>query len=834
MAKLDEYKQAIVDEYQSTNRNIFVSATAGCLGKDVKVLMFDGSTKLSQEICVGDVLMGPDSCPRNVLKIDSGISNLYEVSPKKGEKWICNDEHIFTVHDQYITRSMRLYNSAKTSDIVDKHIKEILKFQKNNGEIGHLKLVRTGVEFKEETIPIDPYLLGLWLAEGTKHKGNPYFSICKQDSDIIDYLLSYPLPKGIECKIKDDSENCVQVRFVGCGSKNIFREEFKKCIDELGNVFIPQNYLINSVENRLRLLAGLIDGDGYKKSDGCCFSISTKWESLGEGIVYLVRSLGLYPSYKWKRSTIKSRNFEAYYFRIGISGHTEIIPNILSRKKASKRKQIKDVLHTGFSLKPIGKGAWFGFTVDGDNRYLLGDFTITHNSGKTFTLCKLAEMTPPIKSSIFLAFNKSIAEELGQRLPRTVKAQTLHSCALSSLCKAFSLNFSLSDSKNFNLAKEKMNFKGVHSKRIPGMIMKICRLYDLMRFNLVQDDVEAIISLGERYGEEADENLAKRAIELRMLNKKIADNYFLKGGSGKLPMDFTDMLYYATQYVHREDFKQYNVVMLDECQDISPLQFEVVKMCKTPRGRLIAVGDEKQSIYSFMGSNLDSLQAIKNAPNTVTLPLSMTYRCAQDIVAEACKVFPDGIVAAPGAVKGFVGDGTFKDAQEGDFILCRNNAPLVDAFITLLRQGKKCTILGKEFGDELVSLIDSVEDVWGLEQVLENMISKLQKKGVKSPTKCEAYDKLNEKVNVLLSLYEYFGDLETVRSRIYDIFVENASRGITLSTIHRSKGLEADRIFFLQPELLPSKYATTELALYAEKCLQFVAITRARKSLIYC
>lgn len=834
MAKLDEYKQAIVDEYQSTNRNIFVSATAGCLGKDVKVLMFDGSTKLSQEICVGDVLMGPDSCPRNVLKIDSGISNLYEVSPKKGEKWICNDEHIFTVHDQYITRSMRLYNSAKTSDIVDKHIKEILKFQKNNGEIGHLKLVRTGVEFKEETIPIDPYLLGLWLAEGTKHKGNPYFSICKQDSDIIDYLLSYPLPKGIECKIKDDSENCVQVRFVGCGSKNIFREEFKKCIDELGNVFIPQNYLINSVENRLRLLAGLIDGDGYKKSDGCCFSISTKWESLGEGIVYLVRSLGLYPSYKWKRSTIKSRNFEAYYFRIGISGHTEIIPNILSRKKASKRKQIKDVLHTGFSLKPIGKGAWFGFTVDGDNRYLLGDFTITHNSGKTFTLCKLAEMTPPIKSSIFLAFNKSIAEELGQRLPRTVKAQTLHSCALSSLCKAFSLNFSLSDSKNFNLAKEKMEFKGVHPKRIPGIIMKVCRLYDLMRFNLVPDDIEAIIALGERYGEDADEELAKRAIELRMLNKRIADNYFLNGGGGKLPMDFTDMLYYATQYVHKEDFKQYNVVMLDECQDISPLQFEVVKMCKTPRGRLIAVGDEKQSIYSFMGSNLDSLQAIKNAPNTVTLPLSMTYRCARDIVDEACKVFPDGIVAAPGAEKGFVGEGAFTDAEEGDFILCRNNAPLVEAFITLLRKGKKCTILGKEFGDELVSLIDSVDDVWGLEQVLTNMQTKLANKGIKNPMKCEAYDKLDEKVNVLLSLYEYFGDLDTVRSRIYDIFVENANRGITLSTIHKSKGLEADRIFFLKPELLPSKYATTDLALYAEKCLQFVAVTRARKSLIYC
>lgn len=834
MVKLDEYKQAIVNEYRSTNRNIFVSATAGCLGKDVKVLMFDGSTKLSQEICAGDVLMGPDSCPRNVLKIDSGISNLYEVSPKKGEKWICNDEHIFTVHDQYITRSMRLYNSEKTSDIVDKHIKEILKFQKNNGEIGHLKLVRTGVEFKEKDLPIDPYLLGLWLAEGTKHKGNPYFSICKQDSDIIDYLLSYPLPKGIECKIKDDSENCVQVRFVGDGSKNIFREEFKKCIDELGNVFIPQNYLINSMKNRLRLLAGLIDGDGYKKSDGCCFSISTKWESLGEGIVYLVRSLGLYSSYKWKRSTIKSRNFEAYYFRIGISGHTEIIPNVLSRKRASKRKQIKDVLHTGFSLKPIGKGAWFGFTVDGDNRYLLGDFTITHNSGKTFTLCKLAEMTPPIKSSIFLAFNKSIAEELGQRLPRTVKAQTLHSCALSSLFKAFSLNFSLSDSKNFNLAKEKMEFKGVHPKHIPGIIMKVCKLYDLMRFNLVPDNIEAIIVLGERYGEEADEELAKRAIELRMLNKRIADNYFLNGGGGKLPMDFTDMLYYATQYVHKEDFKQYNVVMVDEIQDLSPLQYQLIKMLKTPRGRLVGVGDEKQAIYGFQGSNLDTLNAIKNAPNTVTLPLSMTYRCARGIVDEACKVFPDGIVAAPGAEKGFVGEGAFTDAEEGDFILCRNNAPLVEAFITLLRKGKKCTILGKEFGDQLVSLIDSVDDVWGLEKILLDLEEKLSKKGLKNPTKTEAYDKVNEKVNVLLSLYEYFGSLDKVRSVIYDIFVENASRGIILSTIHKSKGLEADRVFFLEPGLIPSKYAVTELAVYAEKCLKFVGITRARKELIYC
>ena len=834
MADLDKYKQAIVDVYDTTNKNIFVNATAGCLGRDVPVLMFDGSVKMSQNIQIGDVLMGPDSMPRNVLKINTGESELYEVIPVKGEKWVCNDEHIFTVYDQYITRSMKLYNSKHTCDVVDRHIKDILKFQRKDNSIGHLKLVRTGVEFKEIQHPIDPYLLGLWLAEGTKHNGSPYFSICKQDLEIINYLRTYPLPNEIECKVEKDSENCVRIKFVGKGSENIFRNEFKKCIDEFGNIFIPQNYLIDSKENRLRLLAGLLDGDGYKKKDGCCFSISTKWESLGKGIVSLVRSLGLFSHYKWKRSTIKSRNFEAYYFRIEISGHTEIIPNILLRKKANKRRQVKNVLHTGFSLKSIGKGRWFGFTVDGDNRYLLGDFTITHNSGKTFTLCTLADRTSPIKSSIFLAFNKSIAQELGARLPRTVKASTLHSCSLSALLKAFKMDFAISENKYFGMARECLDFKGIAAKRINGLCGRACNLYDLMRFNLITDDFDKVTELGERYGVDADEESVQRALELYRVAKHKADRYFEGSVGGKLRMDFTDMLYYAANYIDMKDFKQYNVVFCDETQDISPLQYEIVKKCRTPRGRLVAVGDQKQSIYAFMGSNLDSLNAIKNSPNTIELPLSITYRCAVNIVDEARKVFPDGIEAAPGAVLGSVDCGSFRDAKDGDFILCRNNAPLMETFIELLKMGKRCAIMGKDYGDELVYLIDSIKDIWGLEAKLEKLSESLAKKGVKMPTKVPAYAQLEEKVHVLLTLYEYFGDLEVVRNRIYDIFTDTQSKGVTLSTIHKSKGLEADNVYFLQPDLLPSKYAVTELALYAEKCLKFVAITRSRKNLIYC
>ena len=223
----------------------------------------------------------------------------------------------------------------------------------------------------------------------------------------------------------------------------------------------------------------------------------------------------------------------------------------------------------------------------------------TAGSGKTFTLCKLAEITPPIKSSIFLAFNKSIAQELEKRLPRNVKSATLHSCALSSLHKAFRFNFNLSDTKNFYLLKDNVNFGKTHPKRIPGIIMKVCRLYDLMRYNIVEDNVEHIIELGERYGEEVDEDLATKAIELRRLNLERADKYFLHGCKGKINMDFTDMLYYAVRYVESKDIKQYNVVMVDEVQDVSKLQYELIKKLKTPRGRLIGVGDERQAIYGF-------------------------------------------------------------------------------------------------------------------------------------------------------------------------------------------------------------------------------------------
>lgn len=458
----------------------------------------------------------------------------------------------------------------------------------------------------------------------------------------------------------------------------------------------------------------------------------------------------------------------------------------------------------------------------------------TAGSGKTTCLLELAKRTPPLKSSIFLAFNKSIAEELGRKLPPTVKAMTLHGCALAALRKAFSLKFTIKENKYFTVASEILESHNVHFKRIPGLAMRMCRMHDLMRYNLVSNSVDDVCDLAERYGEDCDEKLAGYVCELYLAAKRSADVFFAGGGQGTVPMDFTDMLVWAVRYVPKSEFKQYNVVMCDESQDISPLQYELIKRLKTLKGRLIAVGDPKQSIYSFQGSNLDSLNAIQNSPNTVTLPLSITYRCAKAIVKEAQKVFPEGIEAAPIAVEGSVSKGRLTDAVEGDFILCRNNAPLIDAWLKLVKMGRRCVILGKDFGDALMELLDDAECVEDLEKPLVDLLERLHRKGVERPERTEAYANLDEKINILLNLFDFFGSLDMVRERIFDIFVENTDeKHVILSTIHKSKGLEADRVFFLEPNLIPSRFATTELAMYAERCLMFVAITRAKKELIY-
>jgi hypothetical protein len=294
--------------------------------------------------------MGPDSTPRTVTSTTTGVGPLFKIQPVKGDAWICNDVHILSL------------KNTSTSKVIDIPLDE---YQTKSKTFKHMqKQWRTGVDFPSQPVPLDPYIVGLRLGDGSInsariHNSNPI--ICKFLARSGLETSSYKSRTSIEHRLTTKR-----------GVINPSWETFKRCQDKSGKR-IPREYLINDRHYRLRLLAGLIDTDGYL--NGNCFEIITKFNGLKDDILFLARSLGLAAYASTKVGTIKKLNFTGKYWRISISGK---IPTLV--KKASKRKQRKDVTNTGFTVTPLGEGQYFGFTLDGDRRFLLGDFTVTHNT----------------------------------------------------------------------------------------------------------------------------------------------------------------------------------------------------------------------------------------------------------------------------------------------------------------------------------------------------------------------------------------------------------------------------------------------------------------------
>lgn len=831
-----KYQLAIFDAYENTNKNIVVEATAGCLGKDTPILMHDGSIKPVQDIRVGDKVMGVDSTPRNVLSVSTGIDKLYKIKPVKGDSWICNSQHLLTVYDQNIARNNKVKKEEnQLNPLVDYPISKILKkpVEKTTGAKMKLQLQRTGVDFPEQELSLDPYFVGLWIAEGSKNKNDvSNFSINENDTVLINYLENFKFEGEKVSVHKRKERGCYGINVkLRKGRINPIRAILKNFAKEKGRLNIPKEYFINSQENRLNLIAGILDGDGHLDNNNC-YQLITKYKEISDLVVFLCRSLGLAAYCCKKIGRIKSLNFEGEYYSISISGNTNIIPVKVERKKAKERKQIKTVLRTGFWIEEIGVGKWYGFKVDKDERFLLGDFTITHNSGKTHTLKELCNRTKEGTSCLFMAFNKSIAEELKTKLPTTVECNTFHSMGLRTLMKNFRFRMQLEENKCFSLCMELFDFRKKEYKEKMRYYFALQELWEKIRLSLCEINERNVSALCIEYDLDYEDSMIN---DLNKINErwrkdcaKIQDNKSFK-------MDFPDMLWIPYNFVDEANFPKYQVVMADESQDLFTLQKEILQRYIKPRGRFIAVGDSKQLIYNFMGSDLDVFNSIKRMSNTICLPLSVTYRCAKKIVEKSNEVFP-GTECVPTAIEGVIRSGDILEAESGDFILCRNNYPLVVAFIMLLEKGKKASIMGRDFGENLCRLMDNQSCLDDLYLLLEDKASKLKKRGLSEIAIINnaSYVALKEKVSIIETLYKRFpGSFLALKQKIKNIFSDDKT-GIILSTIHKSKGLEAKRVFFLNPELIPSKFAKTPKALYAEDCLKFVAITRAKEELVYC
>lgn len=346
-----------------------------CLGKGTPIIMYDGTIKKVEDVNVGDVLMGDDSKPRNVLSLARGREMMYRVTPVKGDSYVVNESHIL---------SLKLDGKVKDIDV-----KTYLLSKQRERHKGY----RVGVDFnenKDTQLPLDPYFLGAWLGDGHSHIP----AITTMDMEIRDHTQFVADSHGLSIgggyicgKAKTYTITSRSKKKSSNGVLNILRD-----LQVIDNKHIPHQYLVSSRQNRLELLAGLIDTDGHLVSNGTGYDWISVNERLADDMLFLCRSLG-FAAYKKaceKRAKFKDGTYSqaGTYFRLSISGQLSEVPVKLSRKKANPRKQIKDVLVTGITVTPIGEGDYYGFEIDGNKRFLLGDFTVTHNTSLTASIAK--------------------------------------------------------------------------------------------------------------------------------------------------------------------------------------------------------------------------------------------------------------------------------------------------------------------------------------------------------------------------------------------------------------------------------------------------------------
>lgn len=356
----------------SYKAGIMIFGAPGCHAKGQGILMHDGAIKKVEDIVVGDKLMGPDSQPREVLKLARGREEMVRIYPTKGNPFVVNKSHIL-----HLTPSG---TKVLTTTPVNLKFKDWL--HQNNNFKERYKLTRSStLEFKKKDLTLDPYFLGIWLGDGTSRSQE----VTSMDNEIVEMLKSVAEEHSMQLKIRPSNTNGLAEAYAitnGMGQTNPVLTKLRN-LNVLNNKHIPLDYKTAGVEQRLELLAGLIDSDGSLDSNG--FDFVNKNEKLIDDVIYLARSLGL-AAYKTETKKSSQNGTEGTYFRIFISGETSKVPTRLERKKANERKQIKDVLRTGFEYELLPEDDFYGFSLDKDHLYLTDDFTIHHNTGKSCTI----------------------------------------------------------------------------------------------------------------------------------------------------------------------------------------------------------------------------------------------------------------------------------------------------------------------------------------------------------------------------------------------------------------------------------------------------------------
>jgi replicative DNA helicase len=366
---------------------IIIAARPGmgkCLGKGTKVLKYDGNLEKVENIQVGDLLMGDDSTPRKVASIARGQERMYWIHQNEGISYRVNESHILSL------KCSRNEGEHTKGDVLNISVKDWLtkstKFKSN------YKGYKVPVEFKEQSTLLAPYFIGLWLGDGSSAKPEIY----TQDPEVVAYIHEFAEHQDLQVRPYLAPEKCPAYAMVG-GSREhrgYSLMDDLRALNLINNKHIPQEYLINSRSNRLALLAGLLDSHGHYLVQSNGYEITQKNKHLAEQIKFLCDSLGFRTSFKAKKASIAS-----IVYRVRIYGNIDAIPVKINYKAAKPWKSVADWQVTEITVEEDIVDDYYGFTIDGNNLFLLEDMTVTHNTAFTMAVARNAA----------IEFNKGVA-----------------------------------------------------------------------------------------------------------------------------------------------------------------------------------------------------------------------------------------------------------------------------------------------------------------------------------------------------------------------------------------------------------------------------------------
>lgn len=356
--------------FPKTNR-LTIRSGHGCHAKGTIVLMYPYGCKLVEDVEVGDTLMGDDSTPRKVLKLYSDRERMYRVKYHDGTYYDVNESHKLAL----VCTGKK--SEFKTGDKIEISVRDYLKLVNDRPSLkGRFAGYKVAIDYQELPVVIPPYILGLWLGDGSKNN----LEITNIDKTVIGIWQAFGEANGLRMSTCNEKLH----RLVG-DTDNIVYNAFAH-YGLWGNKHIPKEYIFNSKEVRLKLLAGLIDTDGYADSrNGLQFQIIQKNKDIAEDILFIAQSCGIHATLKEK---IKSwtwngeKKFDLYY-EVGMYRNVEQIPTQIKRKTVqSEYIKQRSNLHFGFTIEKLSEDTYYGFELDKNHLYVLGDFTVTRNTGK--------------------------------------------------------------------------------------------------------------------------------------------------------------------------------------------------------------------------------------------------------------------------------------------------------------------------------------------------------------------------------------------------------------------------------------------------------------------